>query len=155
MSISVEAKLTGDAKFMNKLKGLGDIDALDFHDALSKIGKGMTDYYGGQAYESQGGALGMPWAKLAPSTQAFKIKHYVQYAAVPLMATGAMKSSFTSKASARQLVVSNTAPYFVYHQSSAPRHKLPRRAMFGINSPIKLIIKTILTADLEAKIALL
>jgi hypothetical protein len=152
MSLSIEAKLSGDAKFMSKLKGLGNLDRLDFHQALEKVGKGMTSYYSNEVFASQGGVLGTPWEHLADSTQAYKILHYTQYAAVPLMATGAMKDSFTSKAGPRQLVISNSAPYFVYHQSSAPRSKLPRRQMLGINTPIKTIIKTVILADLEAKI---
>lgn len=149
--LQLDVKIAGDAKVMEKLKALGE-DFLEFDEAMHEIGEELISYYGGQAYKSQGGVYGTPWAQLAPSTQAYKIKHYPQYAAVPLMRTGAMAKSFGYVASAKEVEILNVADYFVYHQSSEPRHKLPRRPMLGVNDDVKKVIKKVIEEDLRGKL---
>lgn len=46
--------------------------------------------------------------------------------------TGAMRRGFRSKVSPKQAEISNTQPYFKYHQSRRPRKYLPRRVMMAI-----------------------
>lgn len=139
---------------MKKLEELGT-DFLKFDEAMKKIGEELIVYYGGQAFKSQGGVFGTPWAPLAPSTQAYKLKHYTQYAAVPLMRTGTMAKSFGYIATSKQVEIVNTADYFEYHQSSEPRHKIPRRVMFGINDDVKNIIGKVIKADINTKLGAL
>lgn len=57
--------------------------------------------------------------------------------------TGLMKSSFQQEVGALKLTITNTAPYFPYHQSNKPRStNLPRRIMMMIDDERKqLIIK--------------
>jgi phage gpG-like protein len=154
MPLTVNVRITGDKEFLAKLKKLGP--ALnDFKRALTEVGDHLTSYYSNQAFASQGGVYGTPWARLAPSTQVFKAKHYRQYAAIPLIATGEMKKSFTSSPSEKSLTIANSAPYFKYHQSTEPRTKLPRRQMLGINSDVKKVIKQVIEADIHRKVATL
>ena len=55
-----------------------------------------------------------------------------------------MREGFSGVASQYQVVVSNSAPYFVYHQSNQPREKLPRRVMMKMDNKRKeLIVKII------------
>lgn len=151
MALSVSVSVKGNAAFMQKLVALGPA-LTDFRKPLKDIGDELVKYYSGQVFESQGGVFGTPWAQLSPATQAYKAKHYAAYAAVPLVATGTMRKSFRSSVTPRRLVIDNTAPYFVYHQSTTPRHKLPRRPMLGVNDDVKSIIKQIITNDLNKKI---
>jgi phage gpG-like protein len=154
MALSVSINISGNEEFMAKLKKL-DAGLSDFSKPLKTIGEDLKKYYAGQAFQSMGGVYNMPWAKLAPSTQLFKKKHYPEYAANPLIATTNMRKRFTSQTTATKLVISNSAPYFVYHQSSAPRRKLPRRQMIGINSDVKSVIKQGIEKDIHQKLGLL
>lgn len=148
----VDVVVTGDKELMAKLDAFKDqLD--DFGPVLHTIGDEMVSYFSGQAFSSQGGVFGTPWAKLAPSTQQYKIKHFPAYAAVPLMATGKMRKSFKSQVTGQELTVKNTADYFVYHQSSAARKKIPRRKMIAIDSDVKNIIGQLIQKDIKAKIS--
>lgn len=140
-AFSLAVNIRGDAKFMNKLKELGGLEALSFKEALEKAGDELVAYYGGQVFEGQGNVFGTPWRSLSPRTVAFKERHFRQYSAVPLMATGTMRESFTRTATELHLEVGNSAPYFKYHQSTAPRTKIPRRPMIAINDDVKDIVR--------------
>lgn len=153
MPLTVNVTISGDPSFLQRAAGV--ISSGNFSKPLKEIGDELVSYYGGQVFASQGGVYGTPWAQLSPSTQAYKAKHYVAYAAIPLIATGKMRNSFRSTPSARQLVIDNTAPYFDYHQSNAPRTRLPRRQMLGVNDDVKSIIKQIITRDLNGKLGAL
>lgn len=48
--------------------------------------------------------------------------------------TGAMRRGFRDTVTNRQAEISNTQPYFKYHQSRYPRKYLPRRVMMAINT---------------------
>jgi hypothetical protein len=139
-AFSVAMKISGDDVAIRKLKNLG-LTWLEWKDALDDAGKNIVAYSEGQVFASMGGVFGTPWQALSPSTQAQKQQHYPQYAAVPLMRTGAMSKAFDHTATAIHLEVVNNTSYFKYHQSEAPREKIPRRQMFGINNDIKEIVR--------------
>ncbi len=153
MALQVRVTVSGDSSFLQRAGRV--ISTGDFSKPLKEIGNELVSYYSGQVFASQGGVLGEPWATLAHSTMAYKSKHYRAYAAIPLIATGTMKNSFEAKVTSRQLTIGNTAPYFVYHQSSAPRTRLPRRQMLGVNDDVKQIIKQIISRDLNSKLGAL
>lgn len=137
------------------MKKLGNILPTigNFHGALEKAGNNLVDYFSGPIFESQGGDYGTPWQALSPSTIAYKSKHFRQYAAVPLQATGDMKKSFRSKAGLVHLEITNSAPQFKYHQSTLPRSKIPRRPMFAINKTVKEIIRLSIYESMVEKMA--
>lgn len=149
--ISVAVNISGDAKFMSKLSGLMPA-LLDWTEALDKAGSDMVAYFSEQPFKSQGGVFGTPWAALSPRTIAIKSELYREYAAQPLIATTTMKNSFEHSATSTHLEVTNSAPYFVYHQSTAPRHKIPRRPMFAVNDDVKGIIQDAFESNLATKI---
>jgi hypothetical protein len=149
MKVTIEIK--GDKKIQSKLKRLGE-SLFDLRGAFDDIGDQAIKYYSGQGFSSMGGVFGESWPRLAQSTMRQKLKTFPQFSNVPLMATGKMKESFTAKVSKDSVKITNTAPYFVYHQSSAPRHHLPRRAMMGINDPIRMIIEKSIKAEIMKKL---
>ena len=152
--LGVTVNIKGDAEAMAKIAGIeGALQ--DFSKALEIIGDGMVHYFSNDVFASQGGMFGAPWAKLSTASLMQKAKHYRAYANVPLIATGTMKSSFVAHTDPKHLTVTNTAPYFVYHQSSAPRSKLPRRQMMGIDQKMKDLIKATIEADIHSKLAVL
>lgn len=149
--LTVTITVKGGDKVNSKLKRLGS-SLYNFSDAMKLIGQQAGDYYSNQAFNSQGGVFGSPWPALSPRTLAAKIKLYPQFANVPLVATGTMKDSFEATTTRQSVVISNTAPYYKYHQSTLPRRKIPRRQMAGINAPIKRIVKMIIQDDIKKKI---
>lgn len=151
MSLNVEINVSGNATVIKKLENLGKTWG-EWTEALEDTGKGLKAYFAGPVFASQGGVFGTPWEALSESTQAYKTAHFRQYAAVPLMRTGTMRDSFAYHASGNHLEVTNTQPYFVYHQSTADRHKIPRRPMFAINTAVKNIIRAAFRKAAIAKI---
>jgi len=148
LSVSIEIK--GDKETIAALGKLGS-SLLNFQMAMRSIGKELVSYYGNNVMNSQGGAIGQRWPALKQSTKEAKAKRY--YTSTPLVNTGTMKQSFDSMApDLNSVTIGNKAPYFVYHQSSAPRSKLPRRVMMSTGGNVKGIIGQIIDADIKAKI---
>jgi phage gpG-like protein len=151
MSVSVSVNISGDTATIDKINALKE-SLENFSQAFKTLGAELVSYASNQVFSTQGGVYGTPWKSLAASTQAYKVKHYRQYASLPLIATGLMKNSFDFLATPNTLTIGNTAPYFVYHQSSAPRTKLPRREMLGVNVDVESIIKQVIDADIRDKL---
>lgn len=150
--LSVSIKISGDKDTLKKINRFRS-SLLDFTDAMESIGRESAKYFAGQVFASQGGILGKLWPTNLAKTIAYKAKHYPQYATATLIRTGEMKNSFTHEASANKVDITNTAPYFIYHQSTAPRTKMPYRPIMAINSDIESIVKKVLDADIKRKIA--
>lgn len=64
-----------------------------------------------------------------------------------------MQHSFTAVSTTTSVTIGNSKDYFKYHQSSAPRHKIPYRPMMAINDDVKTIVQNIIQADIRQKIA--
>ena len=149
--LSVTIKVNGSEEVINKLRRLGT-GLKDFGEAFGMLGSELANYYSEVSFSDQGGNLGVRWPTLAASTVKYKLKYYPQYATKPLVRTGTMQGSFRSEASAQRLRIFNTAPYYIYHQSTEARTKIPWRPMMLVNDDAMNIIKKILIADIERKI---
>lgn len=123
----------------------------DFRGALGEAADQLIKYYEGPVFDSKGEVYGTPWAQLAPSTQAYKSKHFSLYASTPLVATGAMRHSFRRTATTLGVFIDNTQPYFKYHQLGT--RKMPQRRILGINEEVKSIVKQTIEADIRRKIS--
>ncbi|HVB24124.1 MAG TPA: phage virion morphogenesis protein [Ktedonobacteraceae bacterium] len=146
--LSITVTVTGLDRVNERLSALG-ASLHDFSGALSLLGRQLIMFYSDTVMNSQGTALGSRWAPLADSTQAYKSSHWPGRG--PLVRTGTMQQSFTSTATPDTLFVTNTAPYFPYHQLGT--RKMPQRSMIGVNATVETMIKTVLQADIAAKIA--
>lgn len=149
--LSIDVQISGDKAAIKKLEAISH-NIKDLRGPLSLVGKALKFYFANESFASQGGAIGTKWPKLADSTVRYKRKHYPQYAATPLIRTGKMQKSFTYKSQRDGLVISNTAPQFKYHQSSAPRHKIPYRPMMAASSPVVAIVKTIIEKEIQTMV---
>lgn len=149
MQISITIR--GGAKVQAKLKRLG-ASLMDFTTAMRIIGERAAKYYANEGFASQGGVYGRVWPRLSAKTIVAKSKLYPQYVNVPLVASGKMKNSFVFSSNKNSAIITNSAPYYKYHQSTLPRRKLPRRQMAGINDPIKQIIRNVLQDDIKKKL---
>ena len=130
----------GDKKVLAKLKrtqaGLKDMKG-----PMRTVSKFLTHYYS-QAFVSQGGVFGMPWPRLNRYYEVEKHKRYP--GRPPLIATGRMQRGFKYQVFRNGTVIHNPTPYFKYHQSSAPRSRLPRRLMMAINSEVEFRVFSII-----------
>lgn len=150
--LDVTVNIGGDKEFMGKLVNLAGA-LVEWRGALQDVGRDLKEYYSTTAFESRGGVFGTPWAGLSASTQAQKSKHYRTYASVPLMRTGKMKGSFYYKTTPTSVEIGNKVPYFKYHQSTAERHKIPRRPMMGVNNDVKGMVRRAFAKAMLAKVA--
>ncbi len=147
MQISI--KITGSKETQAKLKRLGG-SLLQNKIAMRLIGEELAQYYSNDVFASQGAVLGAKWPSLSERYAARKARRYSGRG--PLVATGAMQKSFVYKYSETQTFVTNNAPQFPYHQSSAPRKKIPRRQMIGINTVIRNRVQSIIQEEVARKI---
>lgn len=153
--MQVVVTVTGIQDANERLSALG-ASLHDFSGALATLGRQLILFYGDSVINSQGTALGKRWTPLAASTQAYKSAHWPGRG--PLVRTGAMQQSFYADSTATTLFVGNKAPYFPYHQlgtssGSGRGHNIPARPMIGVNARVETMIKTVLEADVRAKIA--
>ena len=149
--LQITVKISGTQEVIDKLRRLDD-GLMNFSESMAQIGDELKSYFSGQVFASQGGVLGVRWPTLAAGTILYKRKHYPAYATTPLIRTGGMQESFTADSTGRSVTISNTAPYFKYHQSNAPRTKIPYRPMMGINDDVQTIVHKILQAEVQRKI---
>ena len=147
--LSLQITITGDKRLDTKLKRLGSA-LFENRESMHDIGKQAATYYANQGFNSQGGVFGTKWQRLSPKYALIKAKLYP--GRPPLVATGTMQNNFTFAAGSNQVVIENKSPQFKYHQSTAPRSKMPRRASMGVNAPIKKIVRDIITRDVQNKI---
>lgn len=151
MKVTIEIK--GSKEVQLKLKRMGSA-LYSFPEAMKEIGAEAADYYANEGFNSQGGVFGAVWKGLSPRTIAIKSKLYPQFVNVPLVASGSMKNSFVASSSSSQVIITNTAPQYKYHQSTAARSKLPRRQMAGVNDPIRQLVREKIEKEVIRKINL-
>ena len=148
MQITIQVK--GDKETKAKLQRLGK-SIYNLKRAMELIGRDSADYFSNQGFASQGGVFGSPWQPLSARTLSQKNKSYPGRG--PLVRTGTMQDSFEYNSSNSSVIVTNSAPYFKYHQSTLPRTKIPRRQTMGVNDPVRRIISQHIHDEIRRKIA--
>lgn len=148
--MNIQIIVKGDKETKAKLNRLGK-SIYNLKHAMELIGRDSAKYFSNQGYSSQGGVFGSPWPPLSTRTLTSKNKSYP--GRPPLVRTGQMQNSFEYNANGSQVVITNSASYFKYHQSTLPRRKIPRRQTMGINNPIKKIITEHIHNEIRKKIA--
>ncbi len=129
---------------------LGNIRAAtqDWTPALSQSAEDLIEIFSYDVFETEGGAVDEVWAPLSAAYAYQKEKKYP--GAGILEATGTMRQSFTSLIDSTSLTVGNASEYFKYHQSNAPRKKIPRRVMMKLTENMKeTVVKNFQTQLLE------
>lgn len=116
----------------------------DWTPALSKSSEDLIEVLSYDVFETEGEAIDEVWAPLSPAYA--KQKERIYPGETILTASGLMRESFTSLVDPTSLTIGNAMEYFKYHQSSAPRTKLPRRVMMRLNENMKdMVIKNFQT----------
>lgn len=128
--IELSASLEGDKELSRRMMKIPD-DIGNFKVPLFKIGREVRVSIDAN-YASRGALFGAKW-----KPRKDKKSH-------PLLEkTGKMRRAFDQDLGFDYVAIGNTSEYFKYHQSNAPRKKLPRRVMMKIDEIRKVfIVKT-------------
>lgn len=127
----LEWSIEGEKQLSRKLIGLST-NLKDLHRPFSDSADYLKGVFSRDVFETQGAVIGERWKRLSPYTVSQKAKR--GYPSTPLVGSGAMQNSFYTIVSSDQAVIGNSAGYFKFHQSRAPRSQLPRRVMMKIGN---------------------
>jgi len=135
----LEWSIEGEKQLSRRLRGLEN-DIKDFSPAFKKSASKLKSIFSRDVFSSRGQVIGEKWKRLSPYTVAQKARQ--GFPSDPLVRTGKMKNSFTTKYGPREATISNTAEYFKYHQSNKPRSRIPRRVMMKLgNNQKEMVVK--------------
>jgi len=128
-------------------------DLKDSKKLLDKIGDELLEEYSEHVFEKQGTPTSK-WAGMSAKTLRARASGWGYYAQSPvtsgkaLVWTGRLKNGFKKVATAKQVTISNTTPYFKYHQGGGG--KLPKRPMLHLDPPIQKKITDIVEKEIKA-----
>jgi|SRR5579885_1723024 len=138
MTVVLEATIEGQTELQRYLLGV-ETAIKDWKPALEASAKELMKSFQ-LNFDARGGLFG-GWAARKKS-----------YPWPLLEKTGAMRGSFYQQITPDKLVIGNRAPYFPYHQSNAPRTRLPRRVMMAIDETRAVLIVKAFQAQVQAAI---
>jgi len=121
--------IQGETQLSRALLGMGN-RLRDFSEPFGEAASVLTVMFSNEVFATRGAIIGEKWKRLSPYTVSQKARK--GYPSDPLIATGQMQRSFQSIVSTDQVVITNTAEYFKYHQSNLPRERIQRRVMMKI-----------------------
>lgn len=131
MQINISFESTSVQKTLSNLTK----EIRDFRRPLDTLGVDLLQFYGGEVFTTQGGAINQSWKRLADSTLLARARRSGYYRQAPasnaqtLVWTGRMQKGFKKEVSTTKLRIFNPVPYFKYHQKGG---KAPKRAMLAI-----------------------
>ncbi len=137
MSFSLEWTIEGEKQLAREMLGF-TVRLKDFTIPFTDATKQLTKIFSTDVFNTQGGVIGEQWKRLSPYTVAQKAR--LGFPQDTLVRTGTMKKSFKSIVETHQAVIYNDVDYFKYHQSNAPRKKIPRRVMMKLGDQQKQIV---------------
>jgi len=129
--------IEGEQQLARNLKNIGE-GVKNWMPAFKEASDKLKTVFSDDVFKTQGGAIGEAWQPLKPEYMAAKTK--AGFPSDILVKTGKMKSNFQSIVKTDMAEIWNSTQYFKYHQSKAPRSKLPRRVMMKLGQNQKEII---------------
>ena len=142
-------QIEGSVELSRNLTEL-DANMRDWSDAFKATGEYLKGFFEGEVFDSEGSVFGEPWQALSPAYAIQKEKKYPGKGI--LEASGTMRGNFRTDQAATYVRVFNPTPYFVYHQSNAPRYRLPRRIMIKLDEERKQWVIQIFRRALQSQI---
>ena len=132
--------IAGDKQLQRGLSRFGE-DVKDLREPFREIVKDFHEIERKQ-FDSEGGYGSGGWKALAPST--LKQKERAGFPTTIMVRTGKLKESLISKTGDTveevrplELRVGTEVSYAIYHQSTTPRTKLPRRPLIDLTEADK------------------
>ncbi len=130
MGFQLQWSIEGEKQLSRTLQRVRS-DIKDLRVPFGEAARYLQRTFERDVFDTEGQTIGEKWKRLSPYTVAQKARSGFSGAGI-LQRTGAMRRSFKSIVATDQAVIYNTAPYFKYHQSNKPRHRIPRRVMMKI-----------------------
>jgi phage gpG-like protein len=137
MSVGLSWQIEGSKQLSRVLQGIGE-GIKDWTPAFKETADELAKVFANDVFTTQGAAIGESWKPLQPKYLAKKLAD--GYPADTLVRTGAMQGAFKTMFKADFAEVWNAIEYFKYHQSKAPRKKLPRRVMMKLGENQKQLV---------------
>jgi phage gpG-like protein len=138
--INVNISVTGLDESLTMINNLKAAVA-DVSMEMQDIGDYLMQFYSGDVYDSEGGAFGHQWQPLSEAYAVEKAKRWGSNTI--LVASGQMRNSYSLQTSSQSMTISNSAPYFEYHQDGTGR--MPQRILFDVDQDrLDYITNTIL-----------
>lgn len=134
--MQITFKIEGEVQLNRRIRQLSAATK-DWTGTFTNVGKYLQGFFSGPVFDSEGGVFGERWPD-GPYYHA-------------LQRTGLMRNSFIYQASKDAVMVTNTVPYFKYHQSRLPRKKLPRRIMMKLDETRKQYVVKLFHQELFNK----
>jgi len=128
--------IEGEVQLDRRIKGLAN-DIKNWSKTFKSTGNYLKKFFSTEVFQTEGSIIGEKW----------KTGKYYN----GLVRTGKMRDSFTRKFGKDYVLITNTAPYFKYHQSKLPRKKLPRRIMMKLDEKRRQKIVKLFQAELINK----
>lgn len=144
----MEIKISLESKRVVKTLSNLTKEIRDFRRPLETLGIDLLQFYGGEVFTTQGGAINQSWKRLADSTLLARARRSGYYKQAPasnaqtLVWTGRLQRGFKKEVSTTKLRIFNPVPYFKYHQQGG---KAPKRAMLAITP--KVVDKAVSTIE--------
>jgi len=111
----------------------------------------LKNLFSNDVFETEGAAIGEHWQPLSPTYGSQKAKRYPGKGI--LEKTGTMRNGFLTLVRPDMAQVWNQVEYFKYHQSNAPRTRLPRRVMMALDERGKIAVVKIFHNYFQAVVA--
>ena len=134
--MQLEFKIEGWLQLSRRITGLEN-SVKNWSRTFNKTGNELKRFFSTEVFQTQGAVIRERW-------KGGKYYH-------KLVRSGRMKRSFTSESGKDFVLITNTAPYFKYHQSALPRKKLPRRIMMKLDEKRKQKIVKLFQEELIKK----
>ncbi|MCA4995106.1 hypothetical protein HWD35_10320 [Tsukamurella tyrosinosolvens] len=147
--LALSLQLVGEAQIRSYLNGVG-LDLRNMRGAMNEVGRNSIKYFSGTVFVSRGQSINQRWPRLSAGYAAQKARTFP--GRPPLIRTDKMRTSFAYRSTGLSATIYNTDPKFKYHQSTAPRTKIPRRAMLGVSRQLEQDVTRTLGLALAQKI---
>jgi len=139
MALQLNWEIEGVRQISRKLQTIED-QVKDWRPAFRRATSELKSIFSNDVFRTEGRAIRERWKPLKPQYLAQKRQR--GFSGGTLVGTGRMKNSFQTIVKPDMGVVWNSIFYFRYHQSKAPRRKLPRRVMMKLaNQQRELVVK--------------
>ena len=148
-SLELTLEALGEERIRTFLSGVG-LDLRNLRGAMNEVGRGAVKTFSGPVFTSRGQFIGESWPRLSDDYAARKAKKYPGRPV--LVRTGEMQGGFKYESTGMSVTIYNPVPHFIYHQSTAPRTKIPRRAMIGIYKGLDADVRNTVSAVIARKI---
>lgn len=140
-------EIEGDVQLSRNLQLLAS-RVKDWTPAFAETADVLKQVFSGDAFDTEGRAIGESWA---PLSKAYAYRKQKMFPGKGILeATGKMRNGFLTLYRGDMAAVWNDVEYFKYHQSNKARAKLPRRAMMKLAQEQRRVVVRIFNTHFQS-----